>query len=591
MKQNKKNRVLLCGLIMDEMSIRKHVEWNGTKNIGYVDLGTDIESDALPVAKEALVFLLVGLNMRWKIPIAYFLLNGLAAAEKANLVKGCLKMVYDCGVKIVSFTFDGTSTNLLVGSILGAKLEYPDIQPWFLHPLSNERIHILLDACHMVKLVRNTLGDWKRLQDADGKTICWNYFEKLVSLQEAAGLHAANKLSKRHLNFRKEIMKVKLAVQVFSASVADAFDFCDKDLHLHDFENVEATSKFCRMLNNIFDLLNSRNFLSKSIWGKPLSLANETAFRIFLNEAQQYISSLKDINGCNILKTRRKCGFLGLLICMISVKNLFDDVIKTNKYMSYLLTYKLSQDHIEMFFSAIRSRGGFNNNPTASQFRGAYKRLLVHTEINTSLAANCIAQDDTSVLTVSSASKPKVDDLLDENYDIIESDPFFETTDIVPNGFSEYVDDVTEYIAGFVARKVARVITCGVCADGLLINDSNSLLLNRKNRGGLCKAATDVVKICKIAEKVFRMFRVDSNAQVKRMILYTFRQINGNNFFVELNQHILDQDPENNHILQLLNIVLKVYFTLRMHYVNKNKNEFSVRIRHIHTKLIQFNNQ
>ena len=40
------------------------------------------------------------------------------------------------------------------------------------------------------------------------------------------------------------------------------------------------------------------------------------------------------------------------------------------------LTYKLSQDHLELFFSAVRAAGGFNNNPTAQQFMAAYKRLL-----------------------------------------------------------------------------------------------------------------------------------------------------------------------------------------------------------------------
>ena len=39
--------------------------------------------------------------------------------------------------------------------------------------------------------------------------------------------------------------------------------------------------------------------------------------------------------------------------------------------------YKHSQDHIELFFSAVRAKGGFNNNPTALPFQeAAYKRLL-----------------------------------------------------------------------------------------------------------------------------------------------------------------------------------------------------------------------
>ena len=52
------------------------------------------------------------------------------------------------------------------------------------------------------------------------------------------------------------------------------------------------------------------------------------------------------------------------------------DVLKTKN----LSTYKLSQDYIETFFSALRSKG-FNNNPNAQQFESAYKRLLVRHEI------------------------------------------------------------------------------------------------------------------------------------------------------------------------------------------------------------------
>jgi len=48
---------------------------------------------------------------------------------------------------------------------------------------------------------------------------------------------------------------------------------------------------------------------------------------------------------------------------------------------NFILTYKISQDHLEMFFSAIRAKGGFNNNPTTMQFEAAYKRLLIHTEL------------------------------------------------------------------------------------------------------------------------------------------------------------------------------------------------------------------
>jgi len=72
----------------------------------------------------------------------------------------------------------------------------------------------------------------------------------------------------------------------------------------------------------------------------------------------------------------------------------------TKNYMTYLLTYKLSQDHIETTFSAIRSRGGHNNNPTCRQFSTAYKRILVYNQVVGSIYGNCTILDGTKHLNV-----------------------------------------------------------------------------------------------------------------------------------------------------------------------------------------------
>ena len=42
----------------DEMSIKKHVEWNGKEFNGFVDLGTGVKDDSLSAASNALVFML-----------------------------------------------------------------------------------------------------------------------------------------------------------------------------------------------------------------------------------------------------------------------------------------------------------------------------------------------------------------------------------------------------------------------------------------------------------------------------------------------------------------------------------------------------
>ena len=79
-------------MMINEIAIKKQLDLDGTKFVGYVDLGVPVEDgSSLPVAKEALVFMLVCLTERWKIPLSYFLIDGLQGTERANLVQICLR--------------------------------------------------------------------------------------------------------------------------------------------------------------------------------------------------------------------------------------------------------------------------------------------------------------------------------------------------------------------------------------------------------------------------------------------------------------------------------------------------------------------
>lgn len=58
-------------------------------------------------------------------------------------------------------------------------------------------------------------------------------------------------------------MKVKIAAQTLSNSVATALEYLSKDLKIKKFQNCEAIVEFIRKINNAFDLINSRNLLAK----------------------------------------------------------------------------------------------------------------------------------------------------------------------------------------------------------------------------------------------------------------------------------------------------------------------------------------
>ena len=116
---------------------------------------------------------------------------------------------------------------------LGASISICNSVTSFVHPLNtNQLIHILLDVCHMLKLVRNTLGDNGSLLDSESNEIQWKYIVELQALQEKERLRLGNKLKAAHINWWQQKMKVILAAQPVSSSAANAIEHCADVLNL-----------------------------------------------------------------------------------------------------------------------------------------------------------------------------------------------------------------------------------------------------------------------------------------------------------------------------------------------------------------------
>jgi len=55
--------------MIDEMAIRQHLEFSGSKYYGRVDIGNGLDNENLVLAKDCLV---VSINEGWKLPIGIF---------------------------------------------------------------------------------------------------------------------------------------------------------------------------------------------------------------------------------------------------------------------------------------------------------------------------------------------------------------------------------------------------------------------------------------------------------------------------------------------------------------------------------------
>lgn len=283
---------LIGALIFDEMAIRQHVDYCKDKFVGYVDFGEHVECDTTKIAREALVFYVVCINQSWKIPIAYYLVNGISTEQKLNLTLQCLLALQQTGMLIVSLTCDGLRSNLNMLQKLGCNFDTTNnFQTYFKHPANDTNVYVFLDPSHMLKLVRNSLGSTKQLLDGNGNKIEWKYFEELHKLQEAEGLHLANKLRTKHIEYFKNKMKVKLATQLLSMSIANAFQICKDILKLPQFQNCSATIRFTSMFNELFDIFNSKN-QRKYGFKRPLSINNYLEISDKVKECTEYIKSL-----------------------------------------------------------------------------------------------------------------------------------------------------------------------------------------------------------------------------------------------------------------------------------------------------------
>ncbi|KAM7282371.1 hypothetical protein ISCGN_004034 [Ixodes scapularis] len=582
---------LLVSLMVDEMSIKKQVDWDGKEVIGYCDLGHGIlNNDCVAYAKHALVFLAVAVNKSWKIPLGYALIDGLDGNIRANLVRQYITKLEEAGAECISVTCDGTNCNISMLTALGVCFG-PPLRSWFPNPSDpSRRVYGLLDACHMLKLMRNLLAEKQCIRNGAGRVVAWKYLEALDSLQQQEGLHAANKLRKKHIDFQRQKMKVSLAAQTLSRSVSCALLFC-KEKGIRGFEGVEATAEFAAAVDNIFDLSNSCHPLGRGSKA-PIRAVNKDAMLKRIDQASHYLRGLKDFTGQPLSQGARKTPILGFLLVLESIKGLAEDLVwGPSPPLRCLLTRKLSQDHLELFFATVRNRTGNNDNPTALEFRSAYRKCLV-ADVQPSTRGNCQV-DGTATLLVSSSGCRQQVQARDE---AATSEGTHETTSYQP--LSQFAECVVEYIAGNVAVNFAKVTKCPECSRIALVTSDKRGLVLAKDAGGLHSPSQDVLHLCTIAEKVLRR-NFDKVAKRGRNWLLklqteTIGIASKTPLFRRFDHLFLAQTIDHHsHCAIMMKTMLEYYFKLRIHHMCRQQSaaERGVVLRQLFTKLVIFRGQ
>jgi len=221
------------------------------------------------------------------------------------------------------------------------------------------------------------------------------------------------------------------------------------------------------------------------------------------------------------------------------------------------------------------------------------------------LNANCILQDDTELLQLSNESmnseKKEIDNLQTVNTDLEQDllNTVLTDHDLMKNSWcvTEYATEIITYISGYIAKNIIKKINCSICKKLLIKNTTQKdiyrtdKLLQRKNRSGLCEASNDVITICKEAEKTFRLnqhIAFKTKNIVQHLILQTLQSLPS---YVFYDNHVFDQSPLFDHRGQIIKLILKKFFHLRLMHESKAFINCDQRIRMKNNKLTLFQNQ
>lgn len=594
---------LILAIKWDEAYLKKNVQYSVAqqKLVGYsfCDGNKRQDKSEPEIANQALVFYVTAINTKFEMPIAHYFISAMNAVQKKNLVQNIVEQIIDRGIIVCSITFDGFRANKTVCQLFGAELNVysPQFKPHF--PLKGQTIHIFFDACHMIKLVRNRLGIKKILIDGENNEIKWNYFEDLVDM-DTCRLAVIHKMTKTHIDFHRKKMKVDLAVQTLSASVAASFELLI-EMDVVQFLDAQSTAKFTRIFNNLFDIFNTKTGESDNPFKRILSIENFVQIFDFFDTTIEYIKALKICNEKgNLIKvcnSNVNTGFSGWVINMISLKFLFQDFVTEREILKSIRTFDLLQDQLELFFGKIRALGGSNDNPICEQFSAAFRKLLAYSTVMYSKYSNCKVTEDSpssnpyvNILSVTSR-RPQTNKNDFEKYSDITEDQieglYNKLAEIEENHSNESVEIFSDYtiayIANLIEERAKAKLKCALCKN---IFDENvckaDMFEGTKYNARPCYST---FVICKQSSRFLKEELIKSDVDMKVIHSEIFQLLNFASLFdlTDFSQH---SDHKEYFVRYIINEFIKIEATNIAKKVTLKEHEKSLRVK-LH-KLMHF---
>lgn len=513
-------------LDFDEMAIKAAVEtrMNTGEQIGLVDGGElndlpDVKKQLSLPARTALTFMAVAASGRYIFPVAVLFLDHNTADIQRDTFCHLSGIFRSVGANVITTVADGLKLNITTITRMGVPygLEGP-------YQIPGTDTFCSQDMTHNMKLLRKyfaTLGYFMFVYRGKIYIARWEHIVRLVKLQDEQQVRFGNRLTSMHLNWRKWPMKAKLALQVFSRSVADTLKYL-RESNTPGFEDSEGTEMLCRVLNDLWDCLNQRSTNDKlPMLKQGVSMERLPIWREAISDAVVLLKTLKDPSGTLVSESPFKTGVIGSVIAASTAMELVDRLLFERGY-KYVLTYYFLQDPLEQFFGYVRYTNGCNNNPSVSHFLASTRSFDLQqfvpereTNVQKAFIFNRITIFDIQISSAKIAGEDYDEVRAAKRLEEMEKEVKAHTKTFLKdvaafNKQSEYQQNVSSVVSGFVSKLMEiHGLDCENCLKCIFTSNTDKRripegLLNAKDYvpGALRRPSVEMYRIGSLVYRV-----------------------------------------------------------------------------------------
>jgi len=446
-----------CFLCADEMSIKQHLFYNITKD-KIIGFNQSNNFRTYEPAKYALVLMLRGIKCNWKQLIAYYLVSNSCSGPDLNfIIFSTIRRLRNINLNVKCFITDQGSNFIRFSNANNVSPKEPFFE------VDGQQIIYMFDPPHLLKSTRNIF--FKYLFKINEELVNKQHLENFYNYDSKCNLRMAHKLTYFHIHpgpFDK--MKVRLAAQVFSATVAAGMSTL-LNCGLLPVDS-QKTILFINDMDKLFDIFNSREIPNGKTFNSPFK--NTSPQLDHLIKMTEMFTNLKVINKKNNTDVTNRAKFInGWLVSISGLQMLFKSLNPTQDKSYQMSTGRLNQDCLENLFGVFRQQNGNNTNPTPIKFIQSFEKIFCLQYFKHSPGANCL-QDLDEVLTHISdqPTTNKINHLF-----VSEEQNHLSNFKSIKIGTVDYRKlkiperNAYTYVCGYIMKKCMEKHVCQVCIE------------------------------------------------------------------------------------------------------------------------------